>query len=197
MRSVNPPSRAGLHRFAESPLKGAAEYAASLPRHPIDVVARNHGVTATPKKRPAHALAFLYRPPDDRRQFHRVASTEDVTEPGCRCHRILVAMRRHRRRQFYSTRVHFGSGNIASKPAAQIDRRSIEGLVSSRCVKVQVIAGRPASKAAVNSFREVGRKAPALWRCRTMHRTRTANFCAGLFLGDKAEQLQDLNHGDD
>ena len=30
-----------------------------------------------------------------------------------------------------------------------------------------------------------------------MHRARAANFCAGLFLGDKAEQLQNLSHGDD
>ena len=30
-----------------------------------------------------------------------------------------------------------------------------------------------------------------------MHRARPANFCAGLFTGDKADEIQDLSHGDE
>lgn len=87
--------------------------------------------------------------------------------------------------------------NVTANAVTQVKRRGKEALVSSGGVKIQVVACRAAAKTAVQAPRQVSREASALGRSRAVYRTRAANLRTGLFLGDKAQQIQDLSHGDE
>jgi hypothetical protein len=79
---------------------------------------------------------------------------------------------------------------------AQVYCCGMEILVCRRCVKVKVIAGGAAAKAAIDTLVDIGGEAPAPSRCRSMNRASATHFFAGRFPGHKAQQVQNLCHGD-
>ena len=92
--------------------------------------------------------------------------------------------------------VGFDPRNVTANTITQVKRRAKEALASSGCVKIQVVACRAAAKAAVDSPREVGRKASTPRRGGAMHWARTANLVSRPLLCNKAQQIQNLSHRD-